>query len=114
LYFPYIRPQENGYRTDVRWITFKNDAGKGIKIEGNQLLGFSTHHQYNNDFDAGKIKQQRHTTDIPQRDFVNINIDYKQTGVGGDNSWSPKGLAHKEFRVMPEDLKYSYKISPLK
>ena len=114
MYFPYIRPQENGYRTDVRWITFKNDAGKGIKIEGLQLLGFSTHHQYNNDFDTGKVKQQRHTTDIPQRDFVNINIDYKQTGVGGDNSWSPKGLAHKEFRVMPGDLKYSYKISPLK
>lgn len=114
LYFPYIRPQENGYRTDVRWITFKNDAGKGLKIEGLQLLGFSTHHQYNNDFDAGEVKQQRHTTDIKQRDFVNINIDYKQTGVGGDNSWSPKGLAHKEFRVLPGDLKYSYKIIPLK
>tara|TARA_R110001592_G_scaffold123108_4_gene330632 strand:+ start:11446 stop:14661 length:3216 start_codon:yes stop_codon:yes gene_type:complete len=114
MYFPYIRPQENGYRTDVRWVTFKNDAGKGIKIEGLQLLGFSTHHQYNNDFDAGKEKQQRHTTDVPQRDFVNVNIDYKQTGVGGDNSWSVKGLAHEEFRVKAGDLKYSYKIVPLK
>jgi beta-galactosidase len=114
MYFPYIRPQENGYRTDVRWVTFKNDAGKGLKIEGLQLLSFSTHHQYNSDFDAGKVKQQRHTTDVPQRDFVNVNIDYKQTGVGGDNSWSPKGLAHKQYRVKAEDLKYSYKISPLK
>lgn len=114
LYFPYIRPQENGYKTDVRWITFRNNAGIGFKIEGLQLLGFNAHHQYNDDFDTGKEKQQRHTTDILQRDFVNINIDYKQTGIGGDNSWSQKALAHKEFRVQPKDLEYSYKIIPLK
>lgn len=115
LYFPYIRPQENGYKSDVRWVTFTNDAGQGVKIQGHQLLGFSAHHQYNDDFDAGTEKQQRHTTDITQRDFVNINIDYKQTGVGGDNSWSQKALAHKEFRIMPTDnLEYSYQIIPLK
>ncbi|MGJ8734788.1 MAG: glycoside hydrolase family 2 TIM barrel-domain containing protein, partial [Cellulophaga sp.] len=64
LYFPYIRPQENGYRTDVRWLTFTNKEGIGIRIEGPQLLSFSAHHQYNDDFDAGKEKQQRHTIDI--------------------------------------------------
>ena len=114
LYFPYIRPQENGYKTDVRWVSLTDNSGKGIKIEGSQLLGFSAHHQYNDDFDAGKTKQQRHTTDIKKRDFVNINVDYGQTGVGGDNSWSEKGLAHEEFRIQPANLKYSYKISPLK
>ena len=114
LYFPYIRPQENGYKTDTRWVTFTNEAGKGMKIEGTQLLSFSTHHQYNSDFDAGKTKLQRHTTDIKKRDFVNINIDYGQTGVGGDNSWSPKAWAHEKYRIKPADLKYSYKISPLK
>ena len=114
LYFPYIRPQENGYKTDVRCVTFTNENGKGIKIEGLQLLGFSVHHQYNSDFDAGKEKQQRHTTDIVKRDLVNINIDYKQTGIGGDNSWSHKALAHEEFRVKPQDMVYSYKIKPVK
>ncbi|MDO6737784.1 glycoside hydrolase family 2 TIM barrel-domain containing protein [Wenyingzhuangia sp. 2_MG-2023] len=113
LYFPYIRPQENGYKTDVRWVTFTNTNGSGIKIEGLQLLGFSAHHQYNSDFDAGETKQQRHTTDIKKRDFVNINIDYKQTGIGGDNSWSPKALAHKEFRIQPKNITYSYKIVPI-
>ncbi|WP_372937900.1 glycoside hydrolase family 2 TIM barrel-domain containing protein [Seonamhaeicola sp.] len=114
LYFPYIRPQENGYKTDIRWVSFTNNQGVGLKIEGLQLLGFSAHHQYNSDFDAGKEKQQRHTTDIVKRDFVNVNIDYKQTGVGGDNSWSAKALAHKEFRVQPENMSYAYKISPIK
>lgn len=113
LYFPYIRPQENGYKTDTRWITFKNKAGKGVKIEGLQLLSFSAHHQYNDDFDAGDSKQQRHTTDIKKRPFVNINIDYKQTGVGGDNSWSKKALAHKEFRVMAGNLSYGYIIKSI-
>jgi beta-galactosidase len=114
LYFPYIRPQENGYRSDIRWVTFTDNTGKGIKVIGDQLLGFSAHHQYNDDFDAGKEKQQRHTTDIKKRDFVNINIDYMQTGVGGDNSWSARALAHKEFRIMPKNLEYSYSIIPLK
>jgi beta-galactosidase len=113
LYFPYIRPQENGYKTDVRWITFTNSTGKGVKIEGAQLLGFSAHHQYNDDFDAGKTKKQRHTTDIQKRDFVNINIDYMQTGIGGDNSWSQKALAHKEFRIHPDNLEYTYVIAPI-
>ncbi len=114
LYFPYIRPQENGYRTDVRTVEFKNAEGKGIKIEGEQLVSFSAHHQYNSDFDAGETKQQRHTTDIEKRDFVNINIDYMQTGVGGDNSWSLKARAHEQYRVKAENLNYTYKIIPLK
>jgi len=114
LYFPYIRPQENGHRSDVRWVTFTNKAGAGFKIAGKQLVGFNAHHQYNDDFDAGKEKKQRHTTDVPKRDFVNINIDYLQTGVGGDNSWSAKGLAHKEFRINPSNIEYIYSITPLK
>ena len=110
----HIRPQENGYKTDTRWATFTNSAGKGIKIEGSQLFGFSAHHQYNDDFDAGDTKRQRHTVDIPIRDLVNINIDYGQTGVGGDNSWSPNAWAHKKYRIQPGNLKYTYTISPVK
>jgi beta-galactosidase len=114
LYFAYIRPQENGYKTDVRWVTFTNNNGQGIKIERPELLSFSAHHQYNEDFDDGEKKIQRHSTDIKKRDLVNINIDYGQTGVGGDNSWSPSGLAHKEYRVNAGNLDYSYKIIPIK
>ncbi len=114
LYFAYIRPQENGYKTEVRWVTFTNSTGKGIRIERPDLLSFSAHHQYNDDFDDGDKKIQRHSTDIIKRELVNINIDYAQTGVGGDNSWSPSGLAHKEYRVNAGNLEYSYKIVPIK
>lgn len=114
LYFAYIRPQENGYKTEVRWVTFTNSNGKGIKVERPELLSFSAHHQYNDDFDDGEKKIQRHSTDIKKRELVNINIDYGQTGVGGDNSWSPSGLAHKEYTINAGNLQYSYKISPIK
>jgi beta-galactosidase len=112
LYFPYIRPQENGYKTDVRWATFTDTNGQGIKITAPNYFSFSAHHQYNKDFDAGESKQQRHTTDIKKRDLVNINIDYKQMGIGGDNSWGRKPL--EQYQIKPRNLSYSYIISPLK
>jgi beta-galactosidase len=112
LYFPYIRPQENGYKTDVRWITFANTTGKGIKVLGPKMLSFSAHHQYNSDFDAGIEKQQRHTTDIVKRDFVNINIDSEQMGVGGDTSWWARPL--NKYQIKAKNMSYAYSIMPLK
>lgn len=112
LYFPYIRPQENGYKTDVRWVTFTNENGEGIKVMGPKLLSFSAHHQYNSDFDAGLTKQQRHTTDIIARDLVNVNIDHIQMGVGGDTSWWARPL--EKYQIKAENMSYSYSIIPVK
>ena len=111
LYFPYIRPQENGYKTENRWLSLTNDAGSGIKITAPKYFSFSAHHQLNSDFDAGMTKQQRHTTDIQKRDLVNINIDSEQMGVGGINSW--KALPLPQYRIQPKDMSFSYKISKL-
>ena len=112
LYFEYIRPQENGYKTDNRWVTFTNDKGEGIKITAPDYFGFSAHHQFNSDFDAGEKKMQRHTTDIVKRDFVNIHIDDEQMGVGGDNSWGSMPL--EKYQIKAENKTFSYVISPLK
>lgn len=112
LYFPYARPQENGYRTDIRHLTFLNSAGKGIKITAPDYFSFSAHHQYNDDFDAGDKKQQRHTTDIKDRDLININIDKEQMGVGGDNSWGNMPL--EQYRIKAGDQSFEYMIEPIK
>ncbi|PQV48834.1 beta-galactosidase [Jejuia pallidilutea] len=112
LYFPYIRPQENGYRTDIRTVSFTNNTGYGFRVSKvSKNFSFSAHHQYNSDFDAGMQKQQRHTTDIPIRDFVNINIDHKQMGVGGDDSWHAMPL--EKYLIFPENLEYTYSIQPI-
>lgn len=112
LYYPYIRPQENGYRTDIRWVTFTDTKGHGIKIMGSEFLSFSTHHQYNSDFDAGETKQQRHTIDIIERDLVNINIDHAQMGVGGDTSWWTRPL--EQYQIKAKDQSFSYYFTPIK
>ena len=111
LYFEYIRPQENGNRTDVRTLSFTNGNGKGILITAPTTFGFSAHHQYNSDFDEGEEKQQRHTFDIPKRDLININIDQSQMGIGGDNSWGL--MPHKEYQIPATNLSFSYMIRPI-
>ncbi|PIX14907.1 MAG: hypothetical protein COZ74_01710, partial [Flavobacteriaceae bacterium CG_4_8_14_3_um_filter_31_8] len=67
---------------------------------------------YNDDFDEGEQKNQRHTTDIVTRDFVNINIDDVQMGVGGDNSWG--SLPHEKYQIEAKKMSFIYHISPLK
>ena len=112
MYFPYIRPQENGNRTDTRWLSLKNSEGNGIIIEASNVFEFSSHHQYNEDFDGGNQKLQTHTYDIIRRPIVNLNINYKQMGVGGDNSWGAQ--PHEEYKIKPENLTFNYSISPHK
>jgi len=111
--FDYIRPQENGYRTDVRHLSVTSSQGKGLKIQASELLSFSALHNPISDFDAGDKKGQTHSVDIVHKDKVYLNIDYKQVGVGGDNSWSKGGLAHKEYQIDPSTCAYEFSISPL-
>ncbi len=112
LYFPYIRPQENGYRTETRWLKLANNNGQGIKIiADSDWFGFSALPYTIDDLDEGEQKQNRHSADLTARDFINVNIDLKQMGVGGDNSWGaqpldiyqiPAGIYEYSFIIRPE------------
>ncbi|MEM9896729.1 MAG: glycoside hydrolase family 2 TIM barrel-domain containing protein, partial [Bacteroidota bacterium] len=113
FYVPYIRPQENGYRTDVRYVQFRNKSGKGLLFRAEDLLSFSAHRNPLEDFDPGNFKKQKHTIDVIPKDKIWINIDYKQTGVGGDDSWSKNGLAKKKYRINPSKCRYKFSIVPL-
>lgn len=106
----YIRPQENGNRCAVRWATFQNDKGIGLKIIGSPIFNFSAHHQSLEDFDSGLVKQQTHTNDLKKRPYVFLNIDYKHTGVGGDDSWGAKPL--DKYLLLPKLYAFSYFIVP--
>ncbi|MFD2160801.1 glycoside hydrolase family 2 TIM barrel-domain containing protein [Paradesertivirga mongoliensis] len=104
----YIRPQESGYKTDVRWLSLTNSEGKGLLVEGVQPLSFSALNNPSEDFDpgAGQYKKQQHPTDIKPRSDVFLSIDLKQRGVGGDNSWG--ALPHREYRLLDKKYTYSY------
>jgi beta-galactosidase len=91
-YVPYIAPEENGYKTDTRWLTLTNQKGNAIMFKGNPQLCFSALHFTNEDL----TREQRdgmHTIDLIPGEEVYLNIDLAQMGVGGDNSWGAKPLA---------------------
>ncbi|BAX78843.1 glycoside hydrolase family 2 TIM barrel-domain containing protein [Labilibaculum antarcticum] len=108
LYVPYVRPQENGNRCDVRWAELSNSkTGQIIRMSTKTHFDFSMFHQFNSDFESAersdgrqkkgvKIKN-RHINDIVKRPFTMINLDDRQMGVGGDNSWGAK--THPEYQL---------------
>lgn len=110
LYHPYIRPQENGNRTDVRWVALTNDAGMGLLAVGEPTLNVSAFHFLNSDFDEGLEKRQRHTYHLERRDLVTLNLDYRQMGVGGDNSWGAR--PHEEYTLPVREYTYSLRLRP--
>jgi beta-galactosidase len=109
-YVPYIRPQENGNKTGVRWMTLTDGKGAGLRVEGLQPLSVSALHNPAEDFDPGTTKKQRHHTDIYPRDGVYLSIDLAQRGVGGDNSWG--ALPHEPYRLTGDKYSYGFIIGP--
>ncbi len=109
FHWNYIRPQESGNKTDVRWLTLTNENGDGIKIHGLQPLSISALDVAVEDLDPGLTKKQQHPTDVRPHDNVFLHIDWKQRGLGGDNSWGAR--PHNEYRLLEDRFEYSFVIS---
>lgn len=114
MYFPYIRPQENGYRTDTRWLNLTNDSGEGLRIESLGKFCFSALPNPFEDFQGKNVayKENRHTIDVKERDGVFLHIDHSQRGLGGDDSWGAQ--PHEEYLLNEGSYSYSFRIIPLK
>ncbi len=100
-YHPYVRPQENGNKTDVRWASLSNHDGAGVIIYGDSEFNLSVHH-----YSLENLTIATHTYMVENEGPVTVNIDHKMMGVGGDDSWSPR--THQEFLIKPDT--YSYTI----
>jgi len=111
-YVPYTRPQENGYKTDVRWLTLKNENKVGVQIEGLQPICVSALHNYPEDFDEGMNKKYRHSSDITFRNDVILCVDLAQRGLGGDSSWG--NLPHEQYLLKAKEYNYGFVIRPIK
>lgn len=107
-YDGYIRPQESGNKTDVRWLTLTNKTGAGLRIEGVQPIAFSAINHSTESLDPGLTKKQQHPTDLMPDSSVYLHIDLKQRGVGGDNSWG--ALPHEQYRLLDKKYSFSYVI----
>lgn len=108
-YFPYVRPQENGYRTDVNWLQLTNGL-EGLFLASSQALSFSAMPYAMEAFLPDSEGKNRHTIDIKTRNFIEIHLDYGQMGVGGDNSWGAR--PHEQYQLKYGDYHYSFIFSP--
>lgn len=107
-FYPYIRPQETGNKTDVRWLTLTDGNGIGLQVIGVQPIAFSALHSSVEDLDPGLTKKMLHTVDVFPRKEVYLTIDWKQRGLGGDNTWGQ--FPYKQYRLLGKQLSYSYII----
>ena len=119
----YARPQENANRTDVRWLALKNAEDTGLIIIGDKPLSASAwpYKQSDIDFLDGKDGSAsasglvpvttKHGAEVPIRDLVTVNIDYKQMGVGGDTSWGR--LVHAQYTIPAKSYQYGFTLSPV-
>ncbi|MDR0758184.1 MAG: DUF4981 domain-containing protein [Tannerella sp.] len=110
LKFEYVRPQENGYRTEVRMLALTDGKGFGIRFEACDLpFCFNARYNSDDDLDPGLTKKQQHAIDIDPRRELYVNIDLKQLGVGGDDSWGATPM--KPYRMLDDAYSYSYVIT---
>ncbi|HLP75969.1 MAG TPA: glycoside hydrolase family 2 TIM barrel-domain containing protein [Candidatus Paceibacterota bacterium] len=107
FYAGYSEPGETGNKTDVRWAALTNDKGAGLLVVGEPLLSVNALHYGTEDLNAGK-----HAFQLPRRDYITLNIDLKQQGVGGDDSWG--AWPHKEFQIPVQEYGYSFRMRALK
>ena len=115
-YVPYVRPQENGNKTDVRWVAITSDNA-GLLAVGAPVLEVEAHHNNPEDFEtpgAGFVDREqtinRHISDIVPRPFTWVALDLHQIGVGGDDSWGAR--THDEYRLTEQSYTYSFRLRP--
>jgi beta-galactosidase len=104
-YVPYIYPQENGNKTDVRWVAVHSDGGRGMLATGSVPLEVSAHYFTSHDLTIAK-----HTCDLKKRDFITLHLDYRQTGLGGA-SCGPDTLP--QYQLRPEPVRFALRLMPV-
>ena len=114
-YYPYVRPQESGNHTDVRWLRVKNQQGRGLEFYSNAPMEASALSYLTDDLDDGPVKEKkhgRHSGDLVPRKLTQLHIQQRQYGLGCVNSWGavPRG----EYQLPCQDYDFTFVIRPIK
>jgi len=106
-FVPYLRPQETGNKTDVRWIALTDDKGFGVIVTGMPLIEANALHYTPEDLESA-----RHPYELNKREETILRINYKQMGIGGDDSWGAK--THPEFTLYADRIySYRFRLAPI-
>jgi beta-galactosidase len=106
-YQMYIKPQESGNKSDVRWATLGNEK-IGLLITTKSELNISAW-----PYTMDDIEKARHSVDLIPGEWITLNVDKMQMGLGGDDSWSMRSRPHENYRIYPELYRYSFRLSPI-
>ena len=105
----YVRPQETGNKTDVRWMALSNEK-IGLMVKGSPTFDGSVHQYPYEDLDYVPRGQKHGKLNLQKKDQVDWLIDLKQMGVGGDNSWGAR--PHDQYTLPPGNYDYSFMLVP--
>jgi beta-galactosidase len=132
MYYPYVRPQENGHHTDTRWVALTGGKTPGLLIEADRPIGFNALRNSVEDFDSEEalphprqwnnftpeeiaghdeeaarntLRRMHHINDITPRNYVEVCVDMKQQGVAGYNSW---GARPEKGYTIPSNQEYNW------
>ena len=112
-FFPYIRPQETGTKSDIRWWQQTNKNGVGLRVQASGTFSASALHYNISDLDEGEEKHQRHSPDVPKSKYTELTLDLEHAGVGGIDSWSKKAEAQPPYRVEYKDRLFKFWLIPV-
>jgi len=110
-FYPYIRPQETGTKSDIRWWQQMNRGGTGLKFYSDTSFSMSALHYSIGSLDDGLLKHQRHSELVPRVNYTNICIDKVQMGLGCINSWG--ALPMEKYRLHYGDYVFSFIMEPV-
>jgi beta-galactosidase len=111
-FWPYVRPQETGTKTDIRWWKQLNAASEGLHVQAEKPFCASALHYDMEVLDDGDDKEQRHSPQMPKSKYTNLFIDGEHAGVGGIDTWSPNAEALAPYRVQYGDRTFTFTLQP--
>ena len=107
---PYAVPQENGNRTDVRWMYLSDKNRKqGLLVVADSLLSMSA-----SPYTDENVMAAKHTNKLKDAGYLTLNIDLIQMGVGGNDSWSDVAAPLEKYQIPARPYRYSFYLSPAK
>ena len=114
-YYPYVRPQESGNHTDVRWFRVQDKQGRGLEFYSNAPMEASALNFLTEDLDDGMSKDKkidRHSGDLVERPLTQVHIQQRQMGLGCVNSWG--AWPRQEYMLPYQNYDFTFVIKPLK
>lgn len=110
-FYPYIRPQENGTKTDIRWWKLFNEEGKGLMFVAEKPFSASALHYTMESLDDGSEKNQRHSNEVVPSKLTNLLIDKVQQGLACVDSWG--AIPRPEYRIPYDDYEFTFIMTPI-